>query len=99
MPPYKLYVTKAIWTDEDQTDLFDHLYYEMELPFVPFIGLELQNEDGWYCDPIERIKWDNERQMFVAESRSEAGDNDRTAETIRAWDMKYAKWRSYKKTV
>src|SRR5271155_4877257 len=82
MPPYKAHVTKAIWTDERRSDLFDHLYYEVELPFVPFIGLAVQQE-GWHCDPIERVTWDGTRQMFIVESQGDAGDDDRTAEEIR----------------
>jgi hypothetical protein len=31
---YKVHVTKAIWADEECTDLFDDLYYDLELPFV-----------------------------------------------------------------
>jgi hypothetical protein len=96
MPPYKIHVTKAIWTDEDRTDMFDHLYKDTDLPFVPFIGLALQ-QDGWYCDPIERLTWNGERQLFTAESRGEAGNDDRTAEEIRDYDMKYSNWLSHKK--
>ena len=64
---YKVHVTKAIWADEECTDLFDNLYRGIELPFVPFIGLAIQQDD-WYCDPIERITWDEARQLFRAEA-------------------------------
>jgi hypothetical protein len=42
---YKVHVTKGIWSDEERTELFDDLYRDIELPFIPFIGLELQ-QDG-----------------------------------------------------
>lgn len=96
MPPHKVHVMKAIWSDEDRTDLFDHLYRDIELPFVAFVGLAIGQED-WYCGPIERIKWDGERQIFVADSQDDTENADRTAAEIRDYDMKYANWLSYKK--
>jgi hypothetical protein len=99
MPPYKVHVTKAIWTDENRADLFDNLYYDLELPFVPFLGLALQQE-GWYCGPIERITWDGDRQLFRAESRDEAPSEDddftETAEDMRDRNLRQDNWRSHK---
>ena len=97
MPPYKIHVQKSIWLNEERTELFDHLYRDIELPFLPFIGLAIQGLYGWYCDPIETLSWNAEGQFFIAEVRAEAGDDDRSAEDIRHWDMKYAGWLSHKK--
>jgi len=96
MPPYKVRVTKAIWSNEDRTELFDDLYRDIALPFVPFVGLALQ-QDGWHCGPLERITWDGARQIFMAESRGDAENEDRTAEEMRDYDMKYSNWLSHKK--
>lgn len=96
MPPYKIHVMKAIFVNDDLTELFDHLYQDFELPFVPFIGLALSQVDGRSCDPIETLTWNGEKQMFVANIKTEAGDEDRTAEDIRHWDMNYSGWLSYK---
>src|SRR6185437_7894440 len=57
MPPYKVRVTKAIWSNEDRTELFDDLYRDIALPFVPFVGLALQ-QDGWRsADIYGRKPW------------------------------------------
>jgi hypothetical protein len=99
---YKVHVTKGIWSNEERTELFDDLYRDIELPFIPFIGLELQ-QDGWWCGPIDRLKWDGDRQLFVAESRDAAPDPDldfpKTAEEMRDSDMKNYGWQSHKKKV
>jgi len=36
---------------------------ELELPFAPFPGLELQTED-WECGQLEFVKWDEENWEF-----------------------------------
>ena len=60
----KLHVTKAIWSDEACSDLLDNLYRDIELPFLPFIGLVVKQE-GWYWDSIERLSWSVDNQSFA----------------------------------
>ena|ERR1700734_2321022 len=97
MASYKIHVRKGIWADEERTELFDRLYRDIELPFVPSIGLAIQHHDGWSCDPIERLVWNEEQQLFTAETRAENGNAERTAEDIRHWDLTYCHWLSDKK--
>jgi hypothetical protein len=93
---YKVHVTKAIWADEECTTLFDHLYYDLELPFVPFIGLKLQ-QAGWYCDALEQVSWDGDNHCFRVESHGhvpeELGEGP-NAENRRRMDLE-AGWKSH----
>lgn len=94
---YKVHITKAIWADEERTELFDELYRDIELAFVPFIGLAIQQE-GWYCGPIERITWDEARQLFSAESRGFVPDDETSsAEDRRRIDLDTYGWKTHKK--
>jgi hypothetical protein len=92
---YKVHVTKAIWADEECTDLFDELYRDVELPFVPFIGLAIQ-QDGWYCGPIERITWDEADQLFRAESQGFVPDGETSAKNRKRIDIDTHGWKSHK---
>lgn len=93
---YKIHVTKAIWASDEQTNLFDDLYCDIELPFVPFIGLAITQLGGWSCNPLESLTWNAEKQMFFAETLAEVGNDSRSAEDIRNWDLKYSGWLSHK---
>ena len=96
-PPYNVCITKTIWIDKWQSEVFDRLYRIVELPFIPFIGLEIQNLNGFNCDPIEHVAWNGETQVFYASTRPETGDEERSAEDIRHWDMTHGGWLSQKK--
>jgi hypothetical protein len=94
---YKVHVTKSIWTNDERTELLDSLYYDLELPFVPFIGLQLQR-DGWHCGPIERVAWDGDEECFRVEAQGRTPDDEDMgdAEDFRRIDMGYG-WKSHVK--
>lgn len=46
------------------------LYHETQLPFPPFIGLQIF-DDRWYCSPIKSIEWHSESNKFVCRVENE----------------------------
>ncbi len=64
--PYKVFINLRIDKGDDeyllnQTALFFH---EMELPFPPYLGLALMDEEAtaadgvWWCEPLTYVTWD-----------------------------------------
>ena len=60
----------TIWRDESKEQIYTSLYREIELPFPPFIGLDISDED-WNSGTIEKIRWSMEENRFIAQVKDE----------------------------
>ena len=66
---YEVLITKPIFEDADETNIYESLEKYVELPFVPFIGLEVR-WPGFRSGPIEAIQWHHKHERFVAITRA-----------------------------
>ncbi len=78
---YKIVFRKIIWTKEekdvteyfnrdaqndDDKPLYAWLRKDIELPFTPYIGLEIEaTDDGWTCPPLTNVKWYSDTSTFA----------------------------------
>lgn len=66
---FKVNLSKVIWGDQSCKTLVAHLYREIELPFPPYIGMEIFS-GRWTSGPIERVRWDVNEERFLAEVKT-----------------------------
>jgi hypothetical protein len=71
---YKCHISKDIFPcnpeTADKIPAPAYLYYECELPFPPYIGLELSN-DEWSSASLISVRWDIESESFYCRVKEE----------------------------
>jgi len=72
---YKCTISKHVYTDSSKTKLIESLQAVVEIPFPPYIGLNIV-EDPFCSGEITQVQWDNKTQEFHASTADECPDSD-----------------------
>jgi hypothetical protein len=65
---YRVIVHKRVYLDTSQVSSV-LLERELDLPFVPFLGLSLV-QGAWTAEPLTRVCWLPDEQLFSCETSS-----------------------------
>jgi len=90
---YDCTFVKYLWKDADTKRRFKTLEKNIELPFVPVLGLEV-SENEWFSGKIERMVWDNSRELFTLKVVDLVPKKGVSAEVLldvavkQGWDMR-----------
>ncbi len=95
---YQCEISKAIWKDKEQTEIYKVLVKHFELPFAPYIGLSVST-GRFKSGEVIGVDWDIDKNKFLLYTNEETPWEDQelhlhTAEEITnhftkrfAWDV------------
>jgi hypothetical protein len=86
---YRVRLEKVIWVDEERKDMYTHLFRDIELPFSPFVGLEISFR-GWSSGKAEKVTWDFDSERFVVEVKDEVPFSSTDYDFTVEWLLQHA---------